>query len=74
MLHQGIRPARDRLSWRNFLGLSMSTVLLLYFNPQYLFILAVNIATIVGIALTDWAVEDDGRGMSVRRVAGHISG
>lgn len=53
----------------------MSTVLLLlYFNPWYLFILAVNIATIVGIALTDWAVEDDGRGMSVRRAAGHISG
>ena len=53
----------------------MSTVLLLlYFKPWYLFILAVNIATIVGIALTDWAVEDDGRGMSVRRAAGHISG
>ena len=53
----------------------MSTVLLLlYFNPWCLFILAVNIATIVGIALTDWAVEDDGRGMAIHEAAGHISG
>lgn len=36
-------------------GLSVSTVLLLlYFNPWYLFILAVNIALIVGIAFMDW--------------------
>jgi uncharacterized membrane protein YphA (DoxX/SURF4 family) len=36
-------------------GLSVSTALLvLYFNPWYLFILAVNIALIVGIAWTDW--------------------
>jgi hypothetical protein len=36
-------------------GLSVSTVLLLlYFTPWYLFILAVNIALIVGIAFMDW--------------------
>jgi uncharacterized membrane protein YphA (DoxX/SURF4 family) len=36
-------------------GLSVSTVLLLlYFNRWYLFILAVNIALIVGIASLDW--------------------
>ena len=36
-------------------GLSVSTVLLLlYFNRWYLFILAVNIALIVGIAWLDW--------------------
>ena len=33
----------------------MSTVLLLvYFTPWYLFILAVNAALIVGIAFVDW--------------------
>jgi len=37
------------------LGLSVSTaLLLLYFNPWYLFILAVNAALIVGIAFMDW--------------------
>jgi uncharacterized membrane protein YphA (DoxX/SURF4 family) len=36
-------------------GLTVSTVLLLlYFNRWYLFILAVNIALIVGIAWLDW--------------------
>jgi hypothetical protein len=36
-------------------GLAVSTVLLLlYFNPWYLFILAVNTALIVGIAGMDW--------------------
>jgi uncharacterized membrane protein YphA (DoxX/SURF4 family) len=36
-------------------GLSVSTVLLLlYFNPWYLFILGVNITLIVGIAWLDW--------------------
>jgi uncharacterized membrane protein YphA (DoxX/SURF4 family) len=39
-------------------GLSVSTVLvLLYFTPWYLFILAVNIALIVGIAWLDWPAE-----------------
>jgi hypothetical protein len=33
----------------------VSTALLLfYFNPWYLFILAVNIALIVGVAWMDW--------------------
>jgi uncharacterized membrane protein YphA (DoxX/SURF4 family) len=36
-------------------GLSVSTVLLfLYFNPWYLFILAVNVALIWGIAFMGW--------------------
>jgi uncharacterized membrane protein YphA (DoxX/SURF4 family) len=36
-------------------GLSVSTaLLLLYFNRWYLFILAVNLALIVGIAWLDW--------------------
>jgi hypothetical protein len=36
-------------------GLAASTaLLLLYFNPWYLFILAVNTALIVGIAGMDW--------------------
>lgn len=36
-------------------GLSVSTaLLLLYFNRWYLFILAVNIALIVGIGVMDW--------------------
>ncbi len=36
-------------------GLSVSTVLLvLYFNRWYLFILAVNLALIVGVAGLDW--------------------
>jgi hypothetical protein len=36
-------------------GLAVSTVLLvLYFNRWYLFILAVNLALIVGIAGLDW--------------------
>lgn len=36
-------------------GLSVSTaLLLLYFNPWYVFILAVNVALIVGIAWMDW--------------------
>jgi hypothetical protein len=36
-------------------GLGLSTaLLLLYFNPWYLFILAVNTALIVGIAAMDW--------------------
>jgi uncharacterized membrane protein YphA (DoxX/SURF4 family) len=36
-------------------GLSASTVLLLlYFNRWYLFILAVNLALIVGVAWLDW--------------------
>jgi hypothetical protein len=35
-------------------GLSVSTVLLLlYFNPRYLYILAVNIALIVGMHFMD---------------------
>lgn len=39
-------------------GLSVSTVLLLlYFNLWYLFILAVNIALIVGIAGMDWPAK-----------------
>jgi len=39
-------------------GLSVSTVLLLlYFTPWYLFILAVNIALIVGIAFMDWPAK-----------------
>jgi hypothetical protein len=39
-------------------GLSASTVLLLlYFNPWYLFILAVNIALIVGIAFMEWPAK-----------------
>lgn len=40
------------------LGLSVSTVLLLlYFNPWYLFILPVNIALIVGIAFMEWPAK-----------------
>ena len=40
------------------LGLSVSTVLLLlYFNPWYLFILPVNIALIVGIGFMDWPAK-----------------
>ena len=40
------------------LGLSASTILLLlYFNPWYLFILPVNIALIVGIAFMEWPAE-----------------
>jgi hypothetical protein len=40
------------------LGLSVSTILLLlYFSPWYLFILPVNIALIVGIALMEWPAE-----------------
>lgn len=40
---------------RRSVGLSEATaLLLLYFNPRYLFILAVNIALIVGIAWMDW--------------------
>jgi hypothetical protein len=40
------------------LGLSVSTILLLlYFNPWYLFILPVNIALIVGIAFMEWPAE-----------------
>ncbi len=36
-------------------GLSVSTaLLLLYFNPWYLFILAANLALIVGVAWLDW--------------------
>jgi hypothetical protein len=39
-------------------GLGVSTALvLLYFTPWYLFILAVNIALIVGIAWLDWPAE-----------------
>jgi hypothetical protein len=39
-------------------GLGVSTVLLiLYFTPWYLFILAVNIALIVGIAFMDWPAK-----------------
>jgi hypothetical protein len=39
-------------------GLGVSTVLLLlYFNPWYLFILGVNIALIVGIAFMDWPAK-----------------
>ncbi|MGH8833980.1 MAG: DoxX family membrane protein [Actinomycetes bacterium] len=39
-------------------GLSMSTaLLLLYFNPWYLFILGVNIALIIGIAWLDWPAK-----------------
>ena len=46
--------------WRPtaMVGLSVSTVLLLvYFTPWYLFILAVNIALIVGIAWLDWPAK-----------------
>ena len=46
--------------WRPtaLVGLSVSTVLLLvYFTPWYLFILAVNIALIVGIAWLDWPAK-----------------
>jgi uncharacterized membrane protein YphA (DoxX/SURF4 family) len=46
--------------WRptTVVGLSVSTVLLLvYFNPWYLFILAVNIALIVGIAGLAWPAK-----------------
>jgi hypothetical protein len=36
----------------------VSTVLLLlYFTPWYLFILAINIALIVGIAFMDWTAK-----------------
>ena len=39
-------------------GLGMSTVLmLLYFTPWYLFILAVNFALIVGIAFMEWPAK-----------------
>jgi hypothetical protein len=39
-------------------GPSVSTVLLLlYFTPLYLFILAINIALIVGIAFMDWPTK-----------------
>ena len=39
-------------------GLSVSTVLLLlYFTHWYLFILAINIALIVGIAFMDWPAK-----------------
>jgi hypothetical protein len=39
-------------------GLSVSTVLLLlYFTPWYLFILAINIALIVGVAFMDWPAK-----------------
>ncbi len=43
--------------WRPIVvvGLSVSTaLLLLYFNPWYLSILAVNVALVVGIAFMDW--------------------
>lgn len=43
--------------WRpvGVVGLGISTLLLLvYFNPWYLFILAVNVALIVGIWWLDW--------------------
>lgn len=43
--------------WRPtaLVGLGLSTVLLLlYFNPWYLFILAVNLALIIGIGWLDW--------------------
>jgi uncharacterized membrane protein YphA (DoxX/SURF4 family) len=46
--------------WRPtaLVGLSVSTVLLLlYFTPWYLFILAVNIALIVGITWLDWPAQ-----------------
>jgi hypothetical protein len=39
-------------------GLSVSTVLpLLYFTPWYLFILAINITLVVGIAFMDWPAK-----------------
>jgi hypothetical protein len=39
-------------------GLSASTILLLlYFNPWYLFILAINIALSVGIAFMEWPAK-----------------
>jgi len=46
--------------WRPIavVGLSVSTaLLLLYFNPWYLFILAVNVALVVGIAFMDWPAK-----------------
>ena len=46
--------------WRPtaIVGLSVSTaLLLLYFTPWYLFILAVNIALIVGITWMDWPAK-----------------
>ena len=46
--------------WRPtaIVGLSLSTaLLLLYFNPWYLFILPVNIALVVGITWMDWPAK-----------------
>jgi hypothetical protein len=37
--------------------MSTALLLLLYFNPWYLFILAVNVALIVGITWLDWPAK-----------------
>jgi hypothetical protein len=53
----GIALWADGGWWRPtaVLGLSLSTVVLVvYFTPWYVFILAVNTALIVGIAFMDW--------------------